>query len=47
MEKEKIIRKTTSIKIIPKLWDDVKIHCIKLHIDISEWLEAMIKKELK
>ena len=40
-------RKTTSIKINPKLWEDVKIHCIKQHIDISDWLEKIIKENLK
>jgi len=40
-------RKTTSIKIDPKIWEDVKIHCIKEHKDISVWLEEIIKENLK
>ena len=40
-------RKTTSIKIDPKIWEEVKIHCIRAKKDISVWLEEIIKKELK
>lgn len=40
-------RKTTSIKINPELWQDVKIHCIKEKKDISEWLEEIIKENLR
>ena len=40
-------RKTTSIKIDPALWEDVKIHCIKKKTDISTWLEKIIKYNLK
>lgn len=40
-------RKTTSIKINPELWQEVKIHCIKEKKDISEWLEEIIKENLK
>jgi len=40
-------RKTTSIKVSPELWEDVKIFCIKNKTDISDWLEKIIKKNLK
>jgi len=40
-------RKTTSIKIDPNLWEDVKIFCIKQKTDISTWLEKIIKEKLK
>lgn len=40
-------RKTTSIKISPELWQEVKIHCIKQQTDISDWLEKVIKDNLK
>ena len=40
-------KKTTSIKINPELWHKVKIYCIKQKIDISDWLEKIINKELK
>jgi len=40
-------RKTTSIKVSPNLWEEVKIYCIRQKIDISDWLEEIIKKELK
>jgi len=40
-------RKTTSIKINPDLWEEVKIYCIKQKTDISTWLENLIRKELK
>ena len=40
-------RKTTSIKISPELWQEVKIHCISQQVDISDWLEKIIKENLK
>lgn len=40
-------RKTTSIKVNPELWEEVKIFCIKQKTDISDWLEKIIKKNLK
>lgn len=39
-------RKTTSIKIDPKLWEEVKIHCIRAKKDISVYLEELIKGDL-
>jgi len=40
-------RKTTSIKISPEIWQEVKIHCIMQQVDISDWLEKIIKENLK
>ena len=40
-------RKTTSIKVSPQLWEDVKIFCIRQKIDISDWLEKIIREKLK
>ncbi len=40
-------RKTTSIKIDEDLWKRVKIKCIKKGKEISEYLEELIKKDLK
>jgi len=40
-------RKTTSIKVNPELLEDVKIFCIKQKTDISDWLEKIIKENLK
>jgi len=40
-------RKTTSLKIEESLWKKVKIHCIKKGIEISEYIENLIKKDLK
>ena len=42
-----VIKKTTSIKIDPDLWKEVKLYCIKEEIDISNYLEKLIKKDLK
>ena len=39
-------RKTTSIKIEPELWKKLKIKCIEKNIEISEYLEQLIKKDL-
>ena len=43
---EKIKRKTTSIKIEPTLWKRVRKKCIDDDIDISEYLENLIKKDM-
>lgn len=40
-------RKKTSLVIDEDLWQEVKIHCIKQKTDISDWIEDLIKKELK
>jgi hypothetical protein len=40
-------RKTTSLKINPELWKEVKKACIDKEIEISEYLESLIKKDLK
>jgi hypothetical protein len=42
-----MVRKTTSLKIDEELWKEVKIHCIRNSRDIAEYLEALIKKDLK
>jgi hypothetical protein len=39
-------RKTTSIKIDSDLWKKVKKHCIDEEIDISDYLETIIRKDL-
>ena len=40
-------KKKTSLVIDENLWQDVKINCIKKKKDISDWLEEVIRKELK
>jgi len=40
-------KKTTSIKVDPDLWKKVRKHCIDKEIDISEYLEELIKKDLQ
>jgi len=42
-----MVRKTTSLKIEEELWKDVKIHCIQKSTDISNYLEQLIKLDLK
>lgn len=42
-----MVRKTTSIKVDDTLWKEVKIHCITKGIEISDYLENLIKKDLK
>lgn len=41
-----MIRKTTSIKVNPELWKLVRNHCTNKEIEISEYLEILIKKDL-
>ena len=42
-----MVKKTTSIKIDSDVWKKVKLHCIEREVDISNYLEALIKKDLK
>ncbi len=42
-----IPRQTTSIKIDPELWKMAKIEAIKRNMEVSEFLEMTIKKELE
>lgn len=46
-KKEEGKRDTTSIKMNPYLWKQVKKHCIDEDLEISEYLEKLIKKDLK
>lgn len=41
------MKKKTSLVIEEDLWQEVKIHCIRQKTDVSNWLEELIKKELK
>lgn len=39
-------RVTTSIKVNPQLWKEVKKYCIDKDINVSDLLEQLLKKEL-
>ena len=39
-------RKTTSLKIDPELWKRVKKHCIDRDMDISDFVEELLKNNL-
>jgi len=41
------MKKKTSINIDENVWQKVREHCVKNRKDISEWLEELIKRELK
>jgi len=40
-------KKKTSLVVDEDLWQNVKIHCIKEKIDISDWLDKVIREKLK
>ena len=40
-------KKTTSIKIDPKLWREVKKYVIDKDISVTELVELVLKKELQ
>jgi hypothetical protein len=40
-------RKTTSLKINEEVWKEVKIACIKKGQEVSEYIESLIKRDLK
>jgi len=39
-------KKTTSLKIDAELWKEVKKLCIDKEMDISAYIEALLKKDL-
>ena len=41
------MRKTTSIKIDPDIWKEAKKYCIDKEIEVSYYIESLIKKNLK
>ena len=41
-----MVRKTTSLKIESELWKEVKKHCIDKEMDISEYIEYLVQKDL-
>lgn len=42
-----MVRKTTSIKVDAELWKAVKKKCIDTDQDISDYIEELIKKDMK
>lgn len=42
-----MVRKTTSLKIEPELWKEVKKHCIDAEMDISDYVEGLFKNDLE
>jgi len=42
-----VVRKTTSIKVDSELWKAVKKKCIDNDQDISDYIEELIKKDIK
>lgn len=40
-------RKTTSLRVDPEIWKKVRVHCAENDLDISEYIENLIKKDLK
>ena len=41
-----MVRKTTSIKVDPELWKKVKKHCIDKDMDISDFIEDLLRKNI-
>jgi len=37
----------TSIKVDPNIWTEVKVHVAKAGMKISDYIEGLIKKDLK
>jgi hypothetical protein len=40
-------REAISLKIDPQLWKEAKKHCIDKDVSYSEYVEGLIKKDLK
>ncbi len=39
-----MVRKTTSLKIEEELWKKVKIYCIENNLEISEFIEKVVRE---
>lgn len=39
-------RETTSIRINPEIWKEAKLYALKNDMNIGEFIEKLIKKEL-
>ena len=39
-------RKTTSIKVSPEIWKQVKVHCAKQETEICDYIEGLIRQNL-
>jgi hypothetical protein len=42
-----MVRKTTSLKVDEEIWKKVKIKCIQDGVDISDFVEELLKEGLK
>ncbi|GBE20091.1 hypothetical protein BMS3Abin17_00825 [archaeon BMS3Abin17] len=42
-----MVRKTTSLKIDSELWKELKKACIDKEIEISKYIEDLIRKNIK
>lgn len=40
-------RITTSIKVKPELWKEVKIYCLKNDIEVSQFVEQVLKMAIE
>lgn len=40
-------RKTVSVKFDPVLWKKVKLHCVEKELEISQYLEDIVRKDLE
>ena len=40
-------RVTKSLKISPEIWKEIKIYCAEKEIEISEYVETLVKDNLK
>jgi hypothetical protein len=47
LDKPKIERSTTSFKVDPNLWKEVKIESIRRDMEVSDFVELALRKELK
>jgi len=41
------VRKVTSLKIDPGIWKEVKLHCVREEINISDYIEKLFIEKLK
>lgn len=41
-----MIKKTKTIRVDPELWDKGKMKCIKIHNDMSNYIDDLMRKDL-
>lgn len=40
-------KETKTIRADPELWDKAKVYCVGKHIDLSSYIDSLMRKDLE